>query len=461
MAQPSFLRTAFAQLDQLTRKHGQGLPSASPSTKRRCRASTDTGLRSLLAQLAPTGGIATPASQRNEQYIASKQLLAEFEELNTSAGAKVALPEKFVDIIKVFFPGGVLQAGPAPTGVAAVDDLVSRALTNVAAHRAGGTFRRYRSKTIAFFAFAREHLPTWTSKEWLSSDGLVLAFLQQVVETTTSVGPVLAASAAVNFTAALHGVPSRPKVWEGVLRSAMRRTRRCPTKKSAALRYIHLRKLYKWAAPGCPTWKLWTVTALGLGFFTLGRFSDVARFQYRGVMWLLLDGTTVRGYLAPGVKVLGAFLFLAGRKNNQDGDVQWLPVSDPELLAILRRLMQAAPPGQRRGWMFRSLHKVGGHTHAHLLDYKVGGPEDQMAYKQFLKLMRSALRDSGAVPRADVAAFSTQCMRRGGDTALFNGGFSASERRDIGHWATPAVERSYLELELNQQLALIKGFKCV
>ena len=84
-----------------------------------------------------------------------------------------------------------------------------------------------------------------------------------------------------------------------------------------------------------------------------------------------------------------------------------------------------------------------------------------MAYKQFLKLMRSALRDSGAVPRADVAAFSTQCMRRGGDTALFNGGFSASERRDIGHWATPAVERSYLELELNQQLALIKGFKCV
>ena len=54
-------------------------------------------------------------------------------------------------------------------------------------------------------------------------------------------------------------------------------------------------------------------------------------------------------------------------------------------------------------------------------------------------------------------AGDTQSLRSGGDTFLHAQGLTAEERRDVGQWATPLVERGYLRRTLREKLTFMRA----
>ena len=51
----------------------------------------------------------------------------------------------------------------------------------------------------------------------------------------------------------------------------------------------------------------------------------------------------------------------------------------------------------------------------------------------------------------------TQSLRAGGDTFLHACGLTAEQRRDVGQWATPLVERGYLRRTLREKLVFMRA----
>ena len=74
----------------------------------------------------------------------------------------------------------------------------------------------------------------------------------------------------------------------------------------------------------------------------------------------------------------------------------------------------------------------------------------------YLRGFRAAVRICcGFGPKA-VMEIGTQSLRSGGDTWLHAQGMTAEERRDVGQWATPLVERGYLRRTLTERLAFMR-----
>ena len=73
-------------------------------------------------------------------------------------------------------------------------------------------------------------------------------------------------------------------------------------------------------------------------------------------------------------------------------------------------------------------------------------------YKATLDMMRRALKECCGYSKSLCKAFGTQSCRRGGDTALFDGGVTQEKRQLLGMWKTPTVELSYIGFSAQQHL---------
>ena len=78
-------------------------------------------------------------------------------------------------------------------------------------------------------------------------------------------------------------------------------------------------------------------------------------------------------------------------------------------------------------------------------------------YGAYLRGMRRAARECCGLSALAVKELGTQSLRAGGDTHLHACGMTAEQRRDVGQWATPLVERGYLRRTLRAKLLFMQA----
>jgi hypothetical protein len=78
------------------------------------------------------------------------------------------------------------------------------------------------------------------------------------------------------------------------------------------------------------------------------------------------------------------------------------------------------------------------------------------AYNHYLSRFRAALQDCCSMNKKEADMFGMHSMRSGGDTHLFNQGFSQEARMAVGGWATALVERGYLRLRTSEMYDLTR-----
>ena len=284
------------------------------------------------------------------------------------------------------------------------------------------------------------------------------------------IGAVTTTCTAINFAMHLHELPPIMNRWPMVmLREVMRRDLGRPVKKMHELRHEETANIIEsWGfGSDCP-WRRQVALMMALGRALLLRSADLFVLQVRGIFFL----------------PEGVLLCVAFRKNTAQGKYTWLPLADSGMrhstVALLRlhleRLGYAVPArhqrgdtdgarrvgsghiGDNRGFLFRPMKRRGNYTHEHKRAYTLQGGSVCMAadkttgYKVTLSLMRRALRECCDYSAELSRDFGTQSLRRGGDTALFDGGVTQEKRQLLGMWKTPTVELSYIGFSAQQHL---------
>ena len=113
-------------------------------------------------------------------------------------------------------------------------------------------------------------------------------------------------------------------------------------------------------------------------------------------------------------------------------------------------------------FLFRQIRRVNGYTHPHRMEQTVGTGRvmlDDSGYSAYLHGFRRAARCCCGFGAEAARELGTQSLRSGGDTYLHAMGVSAEERRDVGQWATPLVERGYLRRTLKDSKLEFPGTK--
>jgi hypothetical protein len=204
---------------------------------------------------------------------------------------------------------------------------------------------------------------------------------------------------------------------------------------------------------------LMMAAAIGVGFMTLCRFSDLATMCVGGIFWC-----------EEGVQIC-----LTIRKNNQQGTPEWHPIADSgrpnSVVAVLRRYVRSLGyviPSlgcidNRRSFLFRPVTYDSGHSHRSRQSPRLGDGRQMLRfapspdYNAFLGALRHALESCCGMSKQQAKAYGTQSLRSGGDTHLWRCGIPAEIRRELGRWATPSVEYGYLRLGVSERLALVQA----
>ena len=202
--------------------------------------------------------------------------------------------------------------------------------------------------------------------------------------------------------------------------------------------------------------QLMMAAAVGVGFSTLSRFSDLCTMVVGGIYWCDI-----------GVQVC-----MTIRKNNQNGEPRWHPIPDTghvdSVVAVLRRYVRSLgftiPEDgviNSTAFLFRTYTYDTSSTHWTSCAPRLSNGSTMMKYApskdytQFLKSMRRALRATGmSSTLAD--KYGTQSLRSGGDTHLYRSGAPADLRQFMGRWATPSVEHGYLRVGIKERFNMAK-----
>ena len=371
-----------------------------------------------------------------------------------------------------FIPGGSI-AKDAPDNL--LDDL-EVAHDCLGRARTAGTWRRYLGPWRKARAYMTEKLKAngvaFTCDNIRNDQRILIACIANKYKLDDTLTGVDMMSAAVKWALKLNGVQLEVDFHLSTIRRVAQNERTCIVNKKAGLTATQVRSICDaWGTRRLPPYhrsnsskskrdlqRLMMAAAMGVGYLTLARFSDLATMVVGGIWWC-----------DDGVQIC-----LTVRKNNQTGSPEWVPIADSRrpnsVVSVLRRYVESMGyiiPEEgcipdAADFLFRPVSQDNGKTHRHLQAPRLGDGSVMLKfspskdYAQFLRFFRFGLSSCCGVPKDQLKLYGTQSMRSGGNTLLWRKGIPAEIRREIGRWATPSVERGYLRIDIRERLNLVK-----
>ena len=269
---------------------------------------------------------------------------------------------------------------------------------------------------------------SWSLETLAADSRYVTACAMWCFEGSTSASSVDRMMCAISLAMRANGIPVERDFYVSLVVSVSKRRRKKPVKKRRGITFSEARAiLKKWSDSGRMA-QFMIAVAIGVGFSCLMRFADLALVRLDGIVWM---GN------------LGCMIFLPRRKNRQQGEGSWLPLSDAggpfsivALLRLLLRLMGYAVPWEgrmsERRYVFRDVgmppraERASGHSHFGFRRDVIRGtgerPMTKLAYDHYLRRFRDALVDCCGYSRALANDFGCQSLRSGGDSHLFFSG---------------------------------------
>ena len=371
--------------------------------------------------------------------------------------ARARSPE-MIQMIKEFRIDGGIWADPERP--LASDVWLEGAWELLTEWRAQSTWRRYgpawrRVKKWLRGMCAASRLP-FTIKTFRENPQILSAMAMWALRSSSAQTAVETVVLAARMAFRVNGWEVPDDLITRIAREAARRSRGKMVRKKAGFTVDMVRAIAaRWGAKGQPLAKRMVSVAIMVGFLGLLRFSDLRVICISGILWM----------------PEGVVIVLPSRKNAQHrpsliyladtGAVGGVVV---RLRHLVRDLTGVPTPieGYMRSprFLFRTLTRVGGYTHGHKVQHRVGAGVDMIhdrGYGAYLSAFRRAARECCGFSKAACKELGTQSLRSGGDTFLHAQGLTAEERRDVGQWATPLVERGYLRRTLREKLAFMRA----
>ena len=275
------------------------------------------------------------------------------------------------------------------------------------------------------------------------------------LRTSTAQTAVESVVLATRMALRLNGLEVADDVITRIARESARRSRGTMTRKKAGFTVDMVKAINaEWGAKSAPLARRMVALAIVIGFLGLLRFSDLRVICISGILWMR-EGVVIVLPVRKNAQTQPSLVFVA-ETGEPTGAVA-------RLRAMVTELAGRAPPRegvlQDSRFLFRQIRRVNGYTHPHRMEQTVGTGRvmlDDSGYSAYLHGFRRAARCCCGFGAEAAKELGTQSLRSGGDTYLHAMGVSAEERRDVGQWATPLVERGYLRRTLKEKLSFMR-----
>lgn len=375
------------------------------------------------------------------------------------AAAEARTPKSLERMKTFHIPGG---SWSNPDDPLSCDSLLDGAWDLMSEWRAGSTWRRYGP------AWARAR--KWLEKTCIDSKKLfcvatlkayprlLSALAVWAFRSNTAMTAVETVVLATRMAMRVNGITVEDDLVTKIIREAAKRTRGKMVRKKAGFTPEMINAINKaWGARDQPMAKRMLALAMLVGFLGLLRFSDIRVICISGILWLP-EGVVIILPSRKNAQHRPSLVYLAD-DGKSDGVVA-------RLRAIVTDLTGEAPPRGEGGFMrnsdflFRRVARIGSVNHDQRITQWVGSGAKGLGlngYDAYLDGFRRATRVVCGWSAKAVKELGTQSLRAGGDTWLHAQGMTAEQRRDIGQWATPLVERGYLRRTLKDKLAFMRG----
>jgi hypothetical protein len=375
--------------------------------------------------------------------------------------------EETLSIVEEF----ILPDGKWAQGRRACDAVLGKAESLLISYRRSGTWKRYvpslRAAKVMLHRWLKDdkhhypqHAAFWglnarTLRLPEAKDYMVAVVCAKFFENRAATG-VDVMSHAISMMCTVNNIPVPSDFRTKVVKEACRRLRRKSVRKMAGLSFSHVELINAdWGAHDQPGKRMISL-AVCLAFVALLRFSDLAVINIGGI------------YFAE----CGVLICVPVRKNGQVYP-SWITVADTgsatgvvarlkDMIKFLGHVVPKIGFIDCREFLFRDVTLGSGHTHEHrrvdTIDNRGGGVRSlsKNAYNHYLSRFRSAMRACCGLTKAEANMFGLHSMRSGGDTHLFNKGFSKQSRMAVGGWATELVEQGYLRLRSKELFDLTR-----
>jgi hypothetical protein len=370
-------------------------------------------------------------------------------------------------VAEFVLPGGSWSSGQGRV----IDSILHDAEKLIADYRCAGTWRRY----LPSWRFAQILLTKWLQEDkhlyvdqypfWgLNARTLrlpeardylvaVVAHKFQTSETATGVATM---SHALNLMLTINSIEVNHDFRTKVVKQVAKRLRTKAVKKMAGLSFEEAKQINaKWGKHKQRGKRMLSL-AVCLGFVALLRFADLAVINIGGIFFTD-EGVLICVPVRKNAQIYPTWIAVADT-HKPDSVVQRLKDMITELghTVPLRGCINTCE------YLFRDIVTADNYTHEHrrtdvLRPGDHGGRSlTKLAYDHYKSRFRAALEQCCGMTKTAARLFGMHSMRSGGDTHLFNMGFSSQARRDIGGWATDLVERGYLRMRCKQMFDLAR-----
>ena len=452
------LRRRRAQQD---RSKTSGNPSAmSRQRVKRRRAQSDRGAkRDVKVRLESTD--AKPLKLNETMLTASMR--TQGNAARSLLRARERESPKWAKIVKrmscFFIPGGHASTRAKGTSIQVYMDMFDEML--LGDFRAAPTWERYFGPWMEARVFIQSHMEkdgySFCAKELEQHQEYVLAAAMDRYLRNPAISAVEVSFAAQHMALRMNGIKVSDNFYRKVLLDVCKRQRSKEVKKSAGLTLKQVKQFAKGYGRSKCLAERCVAVFVKIAFLRCLRWADAMVVMANAIYRMGKHGA----------------LICIPRRKNAQYTTEWFPLPDTgsktcavrqlrELMTDLGFVVPKQGWGKEKRFIFPEFTSKRGKSHPGKQEFTYYDGYfacGKRAYPKWNRLFRKGLGDNcGIKDKDEQKEYGLQSMRSGGDTHLWNKGVSAEERRDIGGWATPSVERSYLRKRLKDSLKFSKFY---